>query len=584
MKKVWFLLMILFSLILIQPSKAEITLMAWDFTDNTGSEVTDSATTVSAYISDSSPSGIISRGSGIDAADNADRFNATKWTQSENASDAVSNNDYMEFSIAAEDGYQITINSINFNWQRSGTGPDSIIVRSNQDSYSSNLGSYSQLIESTNSETLTLTGFINITGEVSFRFYGYSATATNGSGGFEGSGNDIEITGSVTYTGSEPNVWINEIDADQTSTDSEEFIELVGESGISIDGYIIALYNGGNGSQYKTHTIGTFSFLNELNGYGFFVAGASGVSNLDETISGTSWLQNGSPDGIALFDAAYNLIFQYSYGGTFTGNATGSFPVVDFNINRSSIDSELKSMGFLINNKPGDLDTGFNNLNPTPGSANSDGTTDQSLPVSLSSFTASCGKDIVILNWSTESEIENLGFNIYRSLSPNNLYEIINKELIPGHGSTSRRHDYKYIDRDVINGIEYWYQLEDVDYSGNSNRHGPISAIPENDANGNYIPHSYQLFSAYPNPFNPTTTISYALSSESVVSLSVYDIQGVLVKKLLTKTMQQTGHHTLVWNASQYPSGIYIYKIDISSAEQLRLSLFSDSKKCILLK
>ncbi len=91
---------------------------------------------------------------------------------------------------------------------------------------------------------------------------------------------------------------------------------------------------------------------------------------------------------------------------------------------------------------------------------------DSSLPVSLTSFTATACDGKVILHWITESEIENLGFNIYRSTNSNVKFLIINDELIPGAGNSSQRHEYEYVDKGLTNGVTYRYKLEDVDYSG----------------------------------------------------------------------------------------------------------------------
>jgi len=130
------------------------------------------------------------------------------------------------------------------------------------------------------------------------------------------------------------------------------------------------------------------------------------------------------------------------------------------------------------------------------------GTVDQSLPVTLTSFTVTPDNAKVTLNWTTESEVENLGFNIYKSLYSNEQFTIINDQLIPGHGNTSSRHEYQYIDRNVINGVEYWYQLEDVSYAGETEKHNIVSAIPKGREELGMIPNDFQLFPCYPNQFS----------------------------------------------------------------------------------
>ncbi|MBU4445300.1 MAG: T9SS type A sorting domain-containing protein [Candidatus Marinimicrobia bacterium] len=186
---------------------------------------------------------------------------------------------------------------------------------------------------------------------------------------------------------------------------------------------------------------------------------------------------------------------------------------------------------------------------------------DVSLPVELSSFTATSGHGQVTLNWTTESEIENLGFNMYRSLNSNRQYTIINNQLIPGAGNSSSRHEYEYVDKGLTNGIKYWYKLEDVDYSGNTELHGPESATPMKKA----APKEFRLYPNYPNPFNPVTTISYDLPDDGLVELTVYNMRGEKVATLM-QGKQEAGSYRLNWdgtdrNGEMVASGIYFLRI-----------------------
>ena len=74
------------------------------------------------------------------------------------------------------------------------------------------------------------------------------------------------------------------------------------------------------------------------------------------------------------------------------------------------------------------------------------------------------------------------------------------------------------------------------------------------------FPEEFALFQNYPNPFNPATAISYQLSAVSAVKLTVYDALGRRVATLVNEEMP-AGFHTVTWNAQNYPSGIYIYRI-----------------------
>ena len=74
------------------------------------------------------------------------------------------------------------------------------------------------------------------------------------------------------------------------------------------------------------------------------------------------------------------------------------------------------------------------------------------------------------------------------------------------------------------------------------------------------IPDRYALHQAYPNPFNPTTTLSFAIPMETDVSLSIYNLQGREVVSLINGNMK-AGYHSVVWNADSHSSGVYFVKM-----------------------
>ena len=87
------------------------------------------------------------------------------------------------------------------------------------------------------------------------------------------------------------------------------------------------------------------------------------------------------------------------------------------------------------------------------------------------------------------------------------------------------------------------------------------------------IPDDFALSRAYPNPFNPVTTIQYALPEDIHVELIIYDILGRQVKELVS-TKQQAGYHKVVWNGNENASGLYIIKMaagDFISTQKLML-------------
>lgn len=89
------------------------------------------------------------------------------------------------------------------------------------------------------------------------------------------------------------------------------------------------------------------------------------------------------------------------------------------------------------------------------------------------------------------------------------------------------------------------------------------------------IPEQFKLSQNYPNPFNPNTVISYQLAVSSFASLKIYDVLGNEVETLLNEK-QNAGIYNVEFDAINYPSGIYFYKLSTES--------FSDTKRMILLK
>jgi len=99
-----------------------------------------------------------------------------------------------------------------------------------------------------------------------------------------------------------------------------------------------------------------------------------------------------------------------------------------------------------------------------------------------------------------------------------------------------------------------------------------ISNISNNQGN---IPKDYYLNQNYPNPFNPVTNINYGITKRTQVKLFVYDINGRIIETLVDE-IQSPGNYDVKWNALDYSSGIYFYKLNADE--------FEDSKSMILLK
>ena len=86
----------------------------------------------------------------------------------------------------------------------------------------------------------------------------------------------------------------------------------------------------------------------------------------------------------------------------------------------------------------------------------------------------------VIVEWSTASELNTAGFNLFRSERPDGEYIRVNHFIIPASGDSFTGSDYSFEDRGLINGQRYYYLLEDIDQNGKAQRNGPIEVLAGN--------------------------------------------------------------------------------------------------------
>ena len=101
-----------------------------------------------------------------------------------------------------------------------------------------------------------------------------------------------------------------------------------------------------------------------------------------------------------------------------------------------------------------------------------------------------------------------------------------------------------------------------------------------NSLSNSELPKKFELYTAYPNPFNPSTTIQYDLPESEYVEIAIFDIKGREIRSLVN-AHNQAGQHQVVWDGrndrgTSVPSGMYFYKITAGE--------FSETRKMTLLK
>jgi hypothetical protein len=189
------------------------------------------------------------------------------------------------------------------------------------------------------------------------------------------------------------------------------------------------------------------------------------------------------------------------------------------------------------------------------------------LPVTLSSFTASAAKNNAFLNWTTESEMNNSGFDLERKLLKEG--EIWQKiAFVQGSGTTSEQKKYSYEDKKLKAGT-YEYRLKQLDYNGNFeyfNLENPVVIG---------TPKEFSLSQNYPNPFNPKSKIDFELPVDGKVTIKLYDIIGREVFTLLDEN-KEAGYYTAEFDGTNLSSGMYFYRISAGS--------FAATKKMLLVK
>jgi len=175
----------------VQSARADL-LVSWDFAGLSG--VTSGSVTSNLASVDMVDTSLmlVSRGSGLTAASNTGGYSANNWTTGA----SLDADDYFEWNLAADAGFQFSVTSIVMNVRRTGaTAPSTFELRSSADSYASSIAT---LI---NSGTTTSNFVINLAGPLvaseTYRLYGYNASSTAGNANFGGTGTDLAVFGTV---------------------------------------------------------------------------------------------------------------------------------------------------------------------------------------------------------------------------------------------------------------------------------------------------------------------------------------------------------------------------------------------------
>lgn len=186
---------------------------------------------------------------------------------------------------------------------------------------------------------------------------------------------------------------------------------------------------------------------------------------------------------------------------------------------------------------------------------------DTPLPVELSAFNAIYNEDGVLLSWTTGSESENMGFNLYKTVNSEKVLiaSYLDNDVLLGQGTVSRTSVYNFTDSKIKAGTTYTYTLADIKLDGTETLHGDMSVqvtIPESGA---IVAENFTLEPLYPNPFNPSFTIPFTLSKTLDVDFNLFDLNGRHVMQILNAQLSAGSYRQSV-TPTDLTSGIYILR------------------------
>ena len=179
--------------------------------------------------------------------------------------------------------------------------------------------------------------------------------------------------------------------------------------------------------------------------------------------------------------------------------------------------------------------------------------------VELASFEGRAADGRALLTWTTASEYNHAGFNLYREEAGADRPRVkVNDALIVG------KSPYRYVDASVERGAGYEYYLEDVDLNGKGTLHGPARVDMQSGVKA-----SFALAQNRPNPARGATTIAFSVPAACDASITVYDVAGRKVAVLFAGAAK-AGENEVSLNVSSLAPGVYAYRLEAGGATAAR--------------
>ena len=182
------------------------------------------------------------------------------------------------------------------------------------------------------------------------------------------------------------------------------------------------------------------------------------------------------------------------------------------------------------------------------------------LPVELAHFSAEAEGEEVLLTWQTTLENGNAGFEIEHT---NPWGTTRTMDFIPGRGTATEAQTYSYRTGRLLPGT-HRFQLTQVDFDGQKN---PVQSVEVTIG----LIDDYVLESAYPNPFQTSTTIRFAVQDEQHINLTLYDVLGRPVRRLYDGVVIGNQTQTVQIDGEDLPQGTYVARLRGDHFEKTRI-------------
>jgi hypothetical protein len=197
------------------------------------------------------------------------------------------------------------------------------------------------------------------------------------------------------------------------------------------------------------------------------------------------------------------------------------------------------------------------------------------LPVTLSSFNYFISENNVVLQWVTETEVNNSGFDVERKAGQQgSTWQKIG--FVQGSGTTNEQKKYLHEDKKLQTGT-YSYRIKQIDYNGNFEYFELFEAVNIK------APAVFSLSQNYPNPSNPRSKIDFQIPFDSKVKIIVYDMLGKEVS-ILADEFKKADFYSVEFDGSNLASGVYFYRIFADGILNGKNERYSGTMKLILVR